>query len=59
LSDEGVVLVGPLGEEEPQGCVGGKDAVVAVAVDVGWREDVGEAAQLLKRGFRSRAWCGV
>ena len=41
LSDEGVVLVGRLGDEKPQGCVGGKDAVVPVAVDVGWKEDVG------------------
>jgi hypothetical protein len=48
LSGEGVVLVGPFGDEGPQGSVGGEDAVVTVAVDAGWREDLGESVQELE-----------
>ena len=45
LGGEGIVQVGPLGHQGPQGCVGGKDAVVAVAVDPGWGEDVRQTIQ--------------
>ena len=48
LSGEGIVLVGPLGNQGPQGGVGGKDAVVAVAVDPGWGEDLGQTIQELE-----------
>ena len=42
LSGEGVALVGPFGDEVPEGRIGGEDAVVAVTVDTGRREDLGE-----------------
>ncbi|MCJ7630600.1 MAG: hypothetical protein MUO50_19670 [Longimicrobiales bacterium] len=48
LSPEGVVLVGPLGDQGPQRRIGGKDAVVAVAVDAGRRENLGQTIQELQ-----------
>ena len=48
LSGEGVVLLGPGRDQRPQGSVGGEDPVVAVTVDAGRREDLGEAVQELQ-----------
>jgi len=50
LSGEGVVLVGPGCDQRPQGSVGGEDAVVSVAMDVGWGEDLGEPVQKFESG---------
>ena len=48
LSGEGVVPASPCGDQGPQGRVGSKDPVVSMAVDAGWREDLGEAIQELE-----------
>ena len=48
LSGQRVVLLGPGGDQRPQGRVGGEDPVVAVAVDAGRREDFGEPVQKLQ-----------
>ena len=48
LGGEGVVLVGPLGDQGPEGRIGGEDTMVAVAVDPGWREDLGQAVEELE-----------
>jgi hypothetical protein len=48
LSGEGVVLVGPLGDQGPQGRVGGEDPVVAVAMDARRGENLGQAIQELE-----------
>jgi hypothetical protein len=48
LSGEVVFFLGPSRDERPQGSVGGEDAVVTVAVDAGWREDLGESVQELE-----------
>jgi hypothetical protein len=50
LSGEGIVLLGPFGDEGSQGRIGGKDTVVSVAVDAGWGEDRGQAIQELQGG---------
>ncbi|MCJ7627524.1 MAG: hypothetical protein MUO50_03950, partial [Longimicrobiales bacterium] len=49
---EGIILVGPFDDEGPQWSLGGEDTVVtvAVAVDVGWGENRGEAVQELEGG---------
>ena len=49
LDGGGVVLPGPGGDEGLQGCIGCEDAVVAVAVNVGRREEVCETVQELQR----------
>jgi len=43
LSGEGVVLLGPGRDQGPQRCVGGENAVVAVTVDAGRGENLGQA----------------
>ncbi|MFH1765896.1 MAG: hypothetical protein ABIF09_17045 [Gemmatimonadota bacterium] len=48
LCGAGVVIQGPGRDQGPQRGVGGKDPVVTVAVDPGWREDLGEAIQELQ-----------
>ena len=48
LGGEGVVLVGPFGDQGPQRGIGGKDAVVAMAVDAGRREELGQAVDELE-----------
>jgi hypothetical protein len=48
LGGQGVILLGPGGDQRPQGSIGGKDAVVAVSVDAGWREYLGQAVQKLQ-----------
>jgi hypothetical protein len=48
LNGEGIVLVGPFGDEGPQWSIGGEDPMVSVAVDSGWGEDRGEAVQELE-----------
>ena len=50
LSGQGVVLPGLVGDQRSQGSVGGKNAVVTVAVDAGWGEDLGQAVEELESG---------
>jgi hypothetical protein len=61
LSDEGIVLLGPFGDEGSEGRIGGEDAVVAVTVDAGRRQDGGQAVEELQgreaqRGPTGRVW---
>jgi hypothetical protein len=55
---EGVALVGPFGDQAPEGSVGGEDAVVAVAVEVGWGEDRGQPVQELESREREGGTAG-
>ena len=41
---------GPCGNQRPQGCIGGKHPVVAVAVDAGRWKDGGKAVEELHGG---------
>jgi hypothetical protein len=50
LSGEGVVLLGPGRDQGPQRSVRGENAVVAVTVDAGRGEDLGQAVQELQGG---------
>ena len=60
LSGQGILLPGPGRDERSQGRIGGEDAMVAVAMDSGWGEDRGQAAQELEGGeTRGGAACGV
>ena len=61
----GVVLPGPCGDKGSQGGIGGEDAVVAVAVNAGRREEVGDAVEELGggeseggAGLWDRVWAG-
>jgi hypothetical protein len=58
LSGEGIILLGPFGDEGPQGRVGGEDAVVAVAVEPGWRKDLGEGIEELESRETQRGAAG-
>ena len=60
LGGESIVLLGPFGDEGSQGRIGGKDPVVTVTVDAGWREDGGQPIQKLQsRETQGRAASGV
>jgi hypothetical protein len=48
LSGQDIVLPGLLGDQRPQGRIGGKNPVVSVAVDAGWGEDLGQAVEELE-----------
>ena len=48
LSGQGVILLGPGRDQRPQRSVGGEDPMVAVAMDAGWGEDLGQAIQELE-----------
>jgi len=54
----GVVLLSPGGDEGPQGCIGGEDPVVSVAVDVGRGKEGGETVQELQSGEAQRGATG-
>jgi len=54
LSGEGVVLLGPGCDPRPQGSVGSKDAVVAVTMNAGWREDRGQPVEKFESGEAER-----
>ena len=58
LSGQGVVLLGPCGDQRSQGSIGGEDAVVPVAVDAGRGEDGGEPVQELESRETQRGSAG-
>ena len=53
-----MVLLGPFGDEGSEGRIGGEDAVVAVTVDAGWRQDRGEPIEELQGREAQRSASG-
>jgi hypothetical protein len=58
LSGQGVVLLGPCGDQRSQGSIGGEDTVVLVVVDAGRGEDGGEPVQKLESRETQRGSAG-
>ena len=58
VGGEGIILPGLFGDQRSQGRIGGEDAVVAVAMDAGWRKNRGQAVQELQSGEAQRGTAG-
>ena len=48
MSIEGIVLLGQGRDQRPERRIGGEGPVITVAVDPGWRENLGQAVQELQ-----------